>query len=418
MSEGDLLAAHKDIMGQGPHDDIRSLGAQHFKSKGLPTFQDESWKYTSLKPLQQYYRWERQEHHQEKSDDLDLLPQRIVFFNGQWRPHLTVLEKGCQWGPLERKSDLAYLKSRLPKQDCFLGLAMAYYKEAYKLELSGKGQSPLGLYSFFDKNFDGMMAHPLVFIEAQEQAQWELFELTLSTEKLTSAFHNAHCLLRLHPRSDVEHVRVFKTSSGLLPFSQVLGEVTADASYRNTVLALGGSFLRNNVQVKLLEKGAQTSLNGLYSHQGKEDSSHFSLIKHQAPKTSSRQLYKGMLAGHSHACFNGTIEVGKDCPQVEAHQLNQNILLSDTATIDSRPQLEIHNSDVKCSHGSTVGQWEADKIFYLQTRGLPRPGAEKLLAKGFCEDVIFNIQQKALQKLAQTALFQSLSEGNREEGTL
>ena len=116
-------------MGQGPHDDIRSLGAQHFKSKGLPTFQDESWKYTSLKPLQQHYLWRGQNNHQTKGDNLDLLPQTDRFFNGQWQPHLTILKEGYQWGLLNRKSDLAYLKSHLPKQDCFLGLAMAYYKE-------------------------------------------------------------------------------------------------------------------------------------------------------------------------------------------------------------------------------------------------------------------------------------------------
>ena len=159
------------------------------------------------------------------------------------------------------------------------------------------------------------MAHPLVFIEAQKQAQCKLFEMTLSTETLTSAFHNAHCLLRLHPGSDVEHLRVFKTSPGLLPFSQVLGKVSADASYRNTILALEGSFLRNNVQVELLEEGAQTSINGLYTHQGREDSSHFSLIKHQSPKTFSRQLYKGMLADHSHASFNEPLRWERTVPK-------------------------------------------------------------------------------------------------------
>ena len=258
----------------------------------------------------------------------------------------------------------------------------------------------------------------MIFIDVQEEAQWELFELTLSTEKLTSAFHNAHFLFVLRSESDVEHVRIFKTSSGFLPFSQVLGEVNAGASYRNTVLALEGSFLRNNVQVKLLGEGAKTSVNGLYTHQGKEDSSHFTLIEHQSPKTFSRQLYKGMLADDSHACFNGTIEVGKDCSQAQAEQLNQNILLSDTASINSRPQLEIHNSDVKCTHGSTVGQWEADKIFYLQTRGLSRSKAEELLARGFCDDVVFSIQQKALRKMAQISIAQSLSEKSREQGTL
>ena len=157
-----LLAPYEHFVSKGLHnsfdDNIRFLGAQHFKSKGLPTIKDESWKYTSLHPLQQHYRWEEREHHQKKIHDLDLLAQRIVFFNGQWRPDLTVLEKGCRWGLLNQQSDLAHLKSRLPEQDCFLGLAMAYYKEAYKLELSGKGQGPLGFYSFFDKNFDGMMA--------------------------------------------------------------------------------------------------------------------------------------------------------------------------------------------------------------------------------------------------------------------
>ena len=281
-----LLKAHEDTLEKEgkalPINYIRAIGAKNFAQKGLPHPKENAWKHTSLKLLKNNYRWAEIKHPL-SAPPLSLLPKRVVFFNGQLCDSFTELEEGCLLNTMAEEETLKQITPRLKGQDCFMGLALAYYQEAYKLEVTEKCSSPLGIYHFFDQNFEATMGHPLLSIEAAKGAQCHLFELTYSKHCFSSAFHNSHTLLNLDKESKVEHVRIFKTMGGMLPFSQVLSEVSEGASYHNTTLALGGNFLRNNIQVKLLEETASTILNGLYAHRNKEDSSHFSLIQHQAP---------------------------------------------------------------------------------------------------------------------------------------
>ena len=385
-------------------DELRRLGAQDFKRKGFPHRKLESWKHTSLACLRGDYRLQGEQDLAKLPDSVDLLPHRMVFFNGHLCSQLTVLEPACQLKPLEDQRDCQRMASRLEGQDGLMGLALAYCERGYKLEVAQGLEHPLGLYHLFDRQFAGAMAHPVVLIEVQSRAHLNLFEFTHFTPE--RALYNAHGLWNLQEGSGVEHLRVFSTQGESLSFSQVLAEVAKGAHYHDTVLALGGSLLRNNVQVKLQDEGARTSLDGLYCHRDREDSSHCSLIEHQAPRTISRQLYKGLLDHHAHASFHGTIKVGEDCPQIESGQLNKNILLSETAKVDSNPQLEIGHSDVKCTHGSTTGRLDPEAVFYLRSRGLSRERSMQLLAQAFCQDVVKKIQHGVLRDLGQKMLAQ------------
>ena len=428
----DLLGACQEIADGGKCRQLRNLAVAAFKARGLPSRRDESWKHTSLKTLGQHYRWEKKP----RSLGADAWPalksqwlgalgaganflhsseaQRIVFFNGQWQPELTVLGTSCQWQSLAgdglEQGEFSYLADKLAGQDVFFALALAYLQQSYKLVLSGLAPGPLAIYHLFDETFQGAMAHPLLLVEVAEKAQWDIAEFTLAGGELSPACYNSQTLFSLGPESDVEHVRVFSTCPGLWSLSQVHSEVARGASYRNTLLALGEGFLRNNVQVKLLQPLADTALNGLYVHHQREDSSHYSVISHCAPETSSRQLYQGIVDHHSHASFNGTIVVNPECPQITSEQLNKNIILSQTASVDSRPQLEIQSSDVKCNHGSTTGQWSEDTLFYLQSRGLSLFLARQLLVHGFCRKVVLKLERSALRASIQGCLTQLLEE--------
>ena len=402
-----LLAAHEKMpadTGDAHGDELRRLGAQDFRRKGLPQRKLESWKHTSLASLRADYSWDGAGTSTTPPSTTGLLPQRIVFFNGHLCSELTVLESSCQLQPLADQRDCERITSRLQGQDGLMGLALAYCQRGYKLEVAGPLQHPLGLYHLFDHNFEGAMAHPLLLIEVRPKAHLNLFELTQATGELSSAFYNAHSVWELQRGCEVEHMRVFSTAGQVLSFSQVLAEVAGDAHYRDTILALGGSLLRNNVQVKLLEEGADTSLNGLYCHRERDNSSHYSLIEHSAPHTTSQQLYKGLLDHHSHASFYGVVKVNKNCPQIESGQLNKNILLSNTARVDSTPQLEIGNCDVKCAHGSTTGRLNPEEVFYLRSRGLSNDKSRQLLARAFCQDVVAKIQHSDIRDLGQKML--------------
>ncbi|MCY4643862.1 MAG: SufD family Fe-S cluster assembly protein [Bacteriovoracales bacterium] len=424
MNDGDaleaLLAPYKALGQTGPDSlhALRSLGAKGFADKGLPGRKDEAWKYTSLKGLTGSYAWKSEGERFPGTPPVDLLDQRIVFYNGHWDKTLSTLGPGYRFFPLKEERDFDPLTRQLQGEDCFTDLALTYCREAYRLEIEERGERPLGIYHFMDKNFEGTMAHPLLIVHAREKSKAHLFEFTSSTEDLGSALYNAHTLITLGQGAHLDHVRIFKSRKGLMPFSKVLAQIHKEARYGNAALALGGSFLRNDLRVELLGEGAHVSLGGLYVHDTNEDSSHVSLIDHKAPKTSSRQLYKGLLNHHSHAFFQGTIVVGKDQADIESSQLNNNILLSDTARVDSRPVLEIGHCDVKCTHGTTIGQMDGEQLFYLRSRGFDESKAKRFLARGFCEETLFPIENESLHRLSADYLERSILEkiGDGEEG--
>ena len=400
--------SHSLLSPQAPLSSLNQLGTQDFKAKGLPYKNYESWKHSPLKRIKSHYRWEGEQSNGDSPisspslpPSLSLLPQRVVFFNGKLCRNLTSLESGCQWVSLTEDQLRKQVTPILAQQDCFLGLALAHHRKAFQLTVEKTPKNPIGLYHIFDKNFDAMMTHALLSMETLKGVQCEVLELTLAPEDFpSSSLSNSHCFVKVEQSSELEHLRVFQTQGGATSLSHVIGGVKGSGCYRNTTLALGGNFLRNHLQVTLLEEGAETSLNALYSHRGQEDSSHSSLIQHHAPRTHSSQLYKGFLDEHSHSSFHGTIAVKKHCQEITSTQLNKNILLSPTARVDSNPQMEINNCDVKCNHGSTTGQLNPEEFFYLRSRGLPLKQAKKLLSRAFCEEVVLGIKSPSLRKLA------------------
>ena len=161
---------------------------------------------------------------------------------------------------------------------------------------------------------------------------------------------------------------------------------------------LGGSLIRNNVHVALNGEGAECVLNGLYLAGDKQHVDNFTEIDHLKPRATSFELYKGILNGAAHGVFNGKIVVHKDAQKSNARQVNKNLLLSENAVVNTKPQLEIYADDVKCSHGSTIGQLDADALFYLRTRGLGAAEARSLLSFAFAGDVVGRIKVDSLRR--------------------
>lgn len=397
----EFLAAQR----QETPNSVRELGVKKFSQIGLPHRKVESWKYTSLEALRGDYQWPNKD----KTQNLPLsqfLPEKIVFFNGGLCPELSCLEKGCEITPLDQEEALNTLSPLLKEKegeekekDGFMALALAYYQEAYKISITQKLKRPLGIYHLFDENFDQCMTHPLLSLNLHPHSHVELYELTRASSPLSSALSNAHTFFHLKEGSEADHLRVFENKQGLMPFSYITAKVEQEASYRNTILALEGGFLRNQLRVSLDEKGANTTLHGLYVHKDRDDSSHFSRIHHRAPHTTSRQLYKGLLNDRAHASFDGGITVAQNCPEIDSAQLNKTILLSPTAHVDSVPQLKINHDHVKCTHGSTVGQLDHRQLFYLQSRGLNYRVAQKILGRAFCREIAAKVQSSALKEL-------------------
>jgi Fe-S cluster assembly protein SufD len=189
---------------------------------------------------------------------------------------------------------------------------------------------------------------------------------------------------------------------------------------------LGGALVRNNVHPVLAGEGGECLINGLFIGNSEQHLDNYMLVEHASPRCGSRQFYNGILDGHAHGVFHGRIIVHKDAQKTDAKQTNRNLLLSDDAQIDTKPQLEIYADDVKCTHGATIGQIEGDALFYLRSRGIDEVSARKLLLFAFASECLDRMKQGPVRThveglinhcLVQLAKAPDAARGNGREDT-
>jgi len=185
-------------------------------------------------------------------------------------------------------------------------------------------------------------------------------------------------------------------------FSHLQTRQEADSRLALFDASVGGALTRNDLHAVLAGEGAELDLNGLYAISGREHTDNHTTIEHAVPNTVSRQLYKGIMSGHACGVFNGRIVVNPGAKGTDALQMNRNLLRSRTAKVDTKPQLEIANDDVRCAHGASVGRLDEAQIFYLESRGLDRAAAEALLARGFVGEVIDLVKNLAVRESLHT----------------
>ena len=181
------------------------------------------------------------------------------------------------------------------------------------------------------------------------------------------------------------------------------------ANFTSTSISLGAALARHDVTATLSE-GTEATLNGLYVAGGSQHVDNHTTIDHAKPHGSSRELYKGILDGKAHAVFNGRILVRQDAQKTDSKQTNKNLVLSDDATIDTKPELQIFADDVRCTHGATIGQLDAESLFYLQSRGIGRSDARRLLTYAFAQDVVDRIKVRSLRDSLERILFEKFHE--------
>jgi Fe-S cluster assembly protein SufD len=178
-----------------------------------------------------------------------------------------------------------------------------------------------------------------------------------------------------------EHVDAFNIST-----LRIQQERSANVASHS--LLLGGGLVRNNVHPVLAGEGGECLINGLFVGEGRQHLDNYMHVEHASPHCSSRQFYNGILDGHAHGVFHGRIVVHKDAQKTDAKQTNRNLLLSDDAQIDTKPQLEIYADDVKCTHGATIGQIDENALFYLRSRGIDEISARRLLLMAFASECL------------------------------
>ena len=240
------------------------------------------------------------------------------------------------------------------------------------------------------------VSHPRVLIVAEAHAEATLIEsyAGLGTEVYLT---NGVSEIFVGENAALDHYRVQREAPAAFHISATHVREERAAQFRSTSITLGGRLTRNHVHTALVGEGVDSTLNGLYVEDGNQHVDNHTLIEHAQPHCQSHEFYKGILGGEARGVFRGKIYVHQAAQKTDAYQTNQNLLLSQTARIDTKPQLEIYADDVKCSHGATIGQLDQDAIFYLRSRGIGHREAVRVLTRAFAGEVLNRVRVDALR---------------------
>jgi Fe-S cluster assembly protein SufD len=242
------------------------------------------------------------------------------------------------------------------------------------------------------------VSHPRALVLVDPGAQATVVEGYLGLGE-GRYFTNAVTEIVLGEGAVLDHYVVTREADAAVHFAGRQVRQARSSALTTTSLSLGGLLVRNDLGVTLAEEGAECTLYGLYLADGRDLIDNHTTIDHASPHCASTELYKGVVGGRARAVFNGRIVVRPDAQKTDARQTNKNLLLSNDAVVDTRPELEIFANDVKCTHGATLGQLEADALFYLQARGVPEATARGILMHAFAADVIERVRVPELRAL-------------------
>ena len=236
---------------------------------------------------------------------------------------------------------------------------------------------------------------PHIIIIAEAGSKATIIE---NYESEGKSFTNTAIQIFLEPNANLTHYRVQKESPEAFHVGTTEVELSSGSFYNSTNVNLGGAISRHDVHLKFTAEGGEAYIDGLYMLNGNQHHDTHSSIDHALPNCVSHQTYKGVLNDKSRGVFNGKVFVRENAHGTDAQQSNKNLLLSNDARVDTKPQLEIFNDDVKCSHGATVGQLEDEELFYLLSRGISENLAKNLLTYGFAEEIINKIEIEEIKK--------------------
>ncbi len=258
-------------------------------------------------------------------------------------------------------------------------------------------------------------AFPRVMIIVEEQSTATIIESYVSPSDDEVYLTNAIVDVSLADGARLEHYKIQRESMGAFHVATTRAELGPNSAYHATTINFGAALCRHDIRVQMDDEGAECSVDGLYMVDQAQHTDTHSVIDHRQPRCTSRQLYKGILDGKARAVFNGKVFVRHGAEQTNALQKNKNLLLSNEARVDTKPQLEIFADDVKCAHGAAIGQLEEDELFYLESRGINPALARNILTYGFAEEVIEKIKIDSIRRELDEAVLNRLHSELRVE---
>jgi Fe-S cluster assembly protein SufD len=383
----------------GPLRLLREAAFARFAKLGLPTTQDEDWKYTSLAPLAQT-RFEPAPQATVRDIDRWTLGDgaiRLVFVNGRYQPELSSRAPGGAF-----VGSLAFALAERPELverhlarhadhhgHALTALNTAFIEDGAFVHLPAGAvlEAPIHLLYVSTAPEKPTLSQPRNLIVAGPNSQATVVETYVGLGDEVY-FTNAVTEVVLGENAHVDHYKLQDESARSFHIAATQVHHGRDSRFTSHSVALGAALARNELRALLAAEGSECTLNGLYMATGKQHLDNRTLVDHQSPRCTSRELYKGVLDGQSRGVFSGRVLVRQDAQKTDASQTNKNLLLSDDAVVDTKPQLEIFADDVKCAHGAAVGQLDENALFYLRTRGIGQEAARSLLTYAFASEMV------------------------------
>jgi Fe-S cluster assembly protein SufD len=436
-AENVYSAAFREAMGQRGMTEpswlsrLREESFAKFERTGFPVVQQEEWKYTNVAAIAKtnFAPVLSRNGARPDSDWLasfayeETRNSTAVFLNGIFQPDLsslTALPEGVvavelgeallseQHGESVRKQLEGGIQ---PAENGFTTLNTALFSSGLFLKIP-RGQRierPIHLLFVGQAGHEGTLpaAFPRILIVGEENSRATMIESYASPNDdvyLTNTIVD----VRLGSGARFEHYKVQRESPNAFHVATTSADLGPNATYDATTINFGAALSRHDIDVRMDHEGAECSVDGLYMIDGNQHTDTHSIIDHRQPRCRSQQLYKGILDGKSRAVFNGKVFVRHGAQQTDARQTNKNLLLSNEARVDTKPQLEIFADDVKCTHGAAIGQLEEDEVFYLESRGIRPELARNLLTYGFAEEVIEKIKIDSVRRELDAAVLNRL----------
>ena len=399
-------------------------GSQVFRELGLPTVKQENWKYTNVKVLNDAIF----NLADPNTTDLQLNPahaieelaqNRLVFVDNVFQPALSSTAELGQGVTLTSRvidQSLQELGSVVDiKKHNFAALNQAFLQEFTWLNLDKNTQLDTPVYLLFVSKSGAVMAHPRVLITAGTNSKATVVEHYIgeSNGHRHHGLTNAITEIKLDPGAQVEHYKLQEQGETSYHFSGLHAHLNRDSRLVSHNIDLGGALVRNDIVTNLDGPGASVVLNGYYMAGSGQHVDNHTCINHLKPNTQSLEDYRGVIDEGGRCVFNGKVLVSPNAQKIEAHQSNNNLLLSEKAEIDTKPELEIYADDVKCSHGATIGQLDKDALFYLRSRGISTTMATALLTFAFAESVISRLGLETVRERMQAAVATRLPDYER-----
>ncbi len=390
---------------------LRKAGLARFAEQGFPTINDEDWRFTNVTPITKLpfkpaFEAQRNGLNPDSAGRFtfgSLPAQRFVFVNGHFLADLSSRD-GFPAGVIATnlaaalRSHADLIEKHLGRlsqaeENPFAALNTAFFQDGAFIYAPKNTilEKPIHLLFISTGKEAGITSHPRNLIIAERNSRLTVMETYASTVDAPH-FTNAVTELIAGEEAVIEHCKTQEEAPSAFHLAAFHAHLGRGCNLISHSIATGARLSRNNIRTSLAGEGVECVLNGLYLTKGEQLADHHMIVEHAEPHCQSHEYYNGILDGKSKGVFHGRILVRKIAQKTDAKQTNKNLLLSDNATVDTKPQLEIYADDVKCTHGATIGQLNDEAIFYLRARGIGVDTARRMLIHAFAGEIIERIR--------------------------